>query len=60
MYRWFFRHVLVGPTWLRLIEALALIAVIFYLLLLYVYPVLDEYIGSDVTVGAPQSEVQSG
>ena len=52
MYGWFFRN-LPGPLWLRIIEALLVIAVIVLLLMMYVFPWLNEYISpfTDSTIG---------
>lgn len=43
MYGWIFRKVLIGPTWLRVIEALAIICGLVYLCFEYVYPWAQEY-----------------
>lgn len=43
MYRWIFRNVLFGPTWLRVIEALAIILGLTYVCFEYVYPWLQDY-----------------
>lgn len=49
MYGWIFRH-LPGPKWLKVIEALLLIALIVWALMNYVYPALNAYLNSDSTV----------
>lgn len=43
MYEWIFRRLLIGPTWLRVIEAIAICAGLIYLCLEYVYPFLQDY-----------------
>ncbi|WP_170299641.1 hypothetical protein [Boudabousia tangfeifanii] len=43
MYSWIFRRVLVGPAWLRVIEALFLIYVTVLVLFMWVYPWANEY-----------------
>ncbi|WP_198928905.1 hypothetical protein [Boudabousia liubingyangii] len=43
MYSWFFRKVLPGPTWLRIIESLFLIYMITLVLFLWVYPWVNDY-----------------
>ncbi|GGL96798.1 hypothetical protein [Glutamicibacter protophormiae] len=52
MYAWIFRN-LPGPLWLRIIEALILIAAVVLLLMMYVFPWLNEYISpfTDSTIG---------
>lgn len=37
MYAWIWRH-LPGPTWLKLIETLIILAIIVFLLMQYVFP----------------------
>lgn len=49
MYGWIFRH-LPGPTWIKVIEALVLIGLVVWALMVYVYPVLNVYLNSDSTV----------
>lgn len=51
MYAWIFRH-LPGPLWLRIIEALIIIAAIVYALMTWVFPWLNQYNPfADSTVG---------
>lgn len=52
MYAWIFRN-LPGPLWLRIIEALILIAAIVLLLMVYVFPWLNEHLSlfTDSTIG---------
>ncbi|WP_169823235.1 hypothetical protein [Boudabousia marimammalium] len=38
MYAWFYRHVLFGPNWLRIIESLFLLYLLTIVLFLWVYP----------------------
>ena len=54
MYGWIFRN-LPGPVWLRVIESLILIAAVVLLLMMYVFPVVNEYISpfTDSTIGEP-------
>lgn len=51
MYAWIFRN-LPGPLWLRIIEALILIAAVVLLLMVYVFPVLTQFSPfTDSTIG---------
>lgn len=43
MYGWIFRNLLIGPTWLRVIEALAIFVGVTYLCFEYVYPFVQDY-----------------
>lgn len=43
MYSWIFRHLLIGPTWLRVLESLAIFLGLTYLCFEYVYPWAQEY-----------------
>lgn len=49
MYGWIFRH-LPGPKWLKAVQALALIALIIYVLFKWVYPAFNDAF-FDTTVG---------
>lgn len=42
MYAWIFRH-LPGPLWLRIIQALLLIALVVLALMTYVFPWASQY-----------------
>ena len=54
MYAWFFRHVLVGPVWLRIIESLFLIYMVTLALFIWVYPWANVYFDlQGNTVGTP-------
>jgi len=42
MYSWIFRN-LPGPLWLRILEALILLAAVVLLLMVYVFPWISQY-----------------
>ncbi|MCD4550027.1 MULTISPECIES: hypothetical protein [unclassified Schaalia] len=51
MYNWIFRH-LPGPTWLKIIESLILIAAIVAALFVWVFPWAQSYLNiGDANVG---------
>ncbi|GAA2963218.1 hypothetical protein ACTXI4_03035 [Glutamicibacter ardleyensis] len=51
MYAWIFRN-LPGPIWLRIIEALILLAAVVLLLMMYVFPWLSQFSPfTDSTIG---------
>ena len=55
MYSTIFRYLLVGPTWLRVIEALILVGLVVYGLLFFGYPWFHEVYGGTMTVEEVQS-----
>ncbi|WP_180342534.1 hypothetical protein [Auritidibacter ignavus] len=54
MYAWFF-HILPGPTWLKWIEVLVLLALVVFVLMEFVYPWMSEFgFFSDATLETEQ------
>lgn len=49
MYGWIFRH-LPGPKWLKVVEAIIIIAAIIFALFTWVFPIVHDRIYGDVTV----------
>lgn len=43
MYAWFFRELLPGPLWVRILLTLVLLVAVVYLLMEVVFPWLSEY-----------------
>lgn len=43
MYSWIFRKVLPGPTWLKVLQSIAIVAATIYVCFEYVYPWAQVY-----------------
>ena len=55
MYGWIWRH-LPGPGWLKFFEVLILLAIVVYVLFVFVFPVINDYYRPvDTTISPAES-----